>query len=92
MSTKQEETDMHKFNMTIQATATRMVGDQTGAEETLQSEFIVHGSDALSASKGQTELFKEHYADLDDLEITDILIVLHDEEDRVCGLLKEQAS
>ncbi len=77
---------MTMFNMTIKAIATRMVGDQTGAEEHITSEFTVQGDDAVSASEGAICNFKAKYtlgldgsqrdcANLDDFEITSIQVV-----------------
>ena len=83
---------MKQFNVTIKAEATRMVDDQTGATETITSEFIAKGKDALHATNDSVDLFKSRYttgidsnligcADLDDFEITEIRIEPHDKEE-----------
>ncbi len=85
---------MSTFKITLRATGTRMISDQTGAEETIQSEFIGHGTDALDASKDATTDFRARYstigsldknmvgcADLDDFEITAIIVEPYNEED-----------
>ncbi|KKM83740.1 hypothetical protein LCGC14_1306400 [marine sediment metagenome] len=73
---------MKWFNVTIRANASRLINKQIGALETIQSEFGVQAKDALDAVTLATTTFKQDYnmCNLEDLEITDILVEPHVED------------
>ncbi len=75
---------MSTFKITLRATADRGISDQTVAKETIQSEFLSRGDDALEASKTATELFRAVYAGHDtslmDFKITAILVEPYNED------------
>lgn len=73
---------MKHFNVTIKASAARVITEQVASEETIQSEFQVQGADALDASSSAVESFKQDYnmGNMMFLEITDILVELRTED------------
>ena len=85
---------MKTFKITLRATAGRSVDDNTTAEETIQSEFLGRGADTLEVSNTAVDEFKSRYttaksldnnligcADLEDFEITAIIVEPYNEED-----------
>ncbi len=73
---------MRWFNVMIKADATRIVGEQTAAGETIQSEFQIQAENALKASDEAAATFTQDYntCNVEDLEITHIHVEPHTED------------
>lgn len=69
------------YEVTIHAICTRMVGDQTGAEEDITSTFLAYGEDALVASNGVLAAFRVTYGEiLQDIDVRELHVIPHREE------------